>query len=173
MIYPCLDNIEDLCGSTRVSWIPLSSVDTFLTVLSACFSDRLSFATCHISVVKCGLPDVQNIVVKHDGLSLSVYMFHHFSTNCSFDLSMASDTPSHSTKRALQTGFRLQTEALAFQQVHSTVGAQLLSILRIPWSFFELRFPFFTLLANTLGCLCNALAGVYEATWFEFPGTGV
>eukprot|EP00435_Cladocopium_sp_Y103_P012666 s1471_g3.t1 len=25
-------------------------------------------------------------------------------------------------------------------------------------------FPFFTLLANTLGCLCNALAGVYEAT---------
>lgn len=24
-------------------------------------------------------------------------------------------------------------------------------------------FPFFTLLANTLGCLCNALAGVYEA----------
>ena len=30
------------------------------------------------------------------------------------------------------------------------------------------RFPFFTLVANTLGCLCNALAGVYEATcWMQ------
>eukprot|EP00439_Symbiodinium_sp_Y106_P030523 s7223_g3.t1 len=69
-------------------------------------------------------------------------------------------TESEITLRRIQTLYRPSKEVQEW--VHGTVSRRSVEGPRLGTVEFWL-FPLFTLVANTLGCLCNALGGVYEA----------